>query len=125
MKAATPCVLSDGWTLEPQAQVIWQHIDLDDTSDPFTGIDYGSFDAFTGRIGARLEANLQFETMTLQPFLDVNLWHNFTATDTIVFNTTAVALESEGTSIRAWGRNFGTSDAVAESLWRSEIWDRP
>ena len=105
--------------------MIWQHFDLDDTSDPFTSIDYGSFDAFTGRIGARLEADLQFETMALQPFLNVNLWHNFTATDTIVFNTTRRGNRKRGYPVGAWGRNFGTGDAVAESLWRSEIWDRP
>ena len=113
LEGGYPLVLADGWTLEPQAQVIWQHFDLDETSDPFTSIDYESFDAFTGRIGARLEADLQFETMTLQPFLSVNLWHNLTATDTIVFNTTAVAIESEGTLLELGG---GISAKVTPSL---------
>ena len=113
LEGGYPFALGSGWTLEPQAQVIWQYIDLDDTSDPFTSIDYDSFDAFTGRIGARLEANLQLGTMPLQPFLDVNLWHNFSATDTIVFNTTAVALESEGTLLELGG---GISAQVTPAL---------
>ena len=125
LEGGYPFALGSGWTLEPQAQVIWQYIDLDDTSDPFTSIDYDAFDAFTGRIGARLEANLQFGTMPLQPFLDVNLWHNFSATDTIVFNTTRRGARKRGHAVGAWRRNFGTGDAGAEPLWRSEIWDWP
>lgn len=113
LEGGYPFALGSGWTLEPQAQVIWQHIDLDDTSDPLTSINYESFDAFTGRLGARLEANMRVETMTLQPFLDVNLWHNFAATDTIVFNARAVAIESEGTQLELGG---GISAQVTQSL---------
>ena len=60
-----------------------------------------------------LEANLQVGTTPLQPFLDVNLWHNFSATDTIVFNTRAVAIESEGTLLELGG---GISAQVTPAL---------
>ena len=113
LEGGYPFALGSGWTLEPQAQVIWQYIDLDDTSDPFSSIDYDAFDAFTGRIGARLEANLQVGTTPLQPFVDVNLWHNFSATDTILFNTRAVAIGSEGTRLELGG---GISAQVTPSL---------
>lgn len=113
LEGGYPFALGSGWTLEPQAQMIWQYIDLDDTSDRFTSIDYDAFNAFTGRIGARLEANLQLGTKPMQPFLDVNLWHNFSATDTIVFNTSAVALESEGTLLELGG---GISAQVTPAL---------
>lgn len=35
-----PIVSSDQWTLEPQIQAIWQRVDLDDTRDRFSSINY-------------------------------------------------------------------------------------
>jgi outer membrane autotransporter protein len=113
LEGGYPVALGGGWTLEPQLQGIWQYIDLDATSDRYTSIEYDAFDALTGRIGARLEGNLQVGTASLQPFVDVNLWHNFSATGTIVFNARSVAIESGGTTLEVGG---GISAKVTQSL---------
>ena len=113
LEGGYPLALGRGWVLEPQVQGIWQYVDLDSTSDPFTTIDYDDFSAFTGRIGVRLEGNTQIGNTALQPFIDVNLWRNFSATDTIVFNAHSVAVESEGLLLEIGG---GISATITQSL---------
>lgn len=54
LEAGYPIPLSDGLALEPQAQVVWHHIDFDDSEDDFAEISYDTPDTFTGRLGARL-----------------------------------------------------------------------
>lgn len=98
-----PVHLGNGWTIEPQAQLIWQRVDLDDTRDRFSTIDYGATDGFTGRLGARLEANTVVNGIPLQPFVDVNLWHSFDATSPVVFNERAVVTDLGGTALEVGG----------------------
>ena len=76
-----------------------QRVDLDDTHDPFSDIDYDDFDAFTGRLGVRLEADTTLNGVPVKPFVDVNLWHNFSADYSVVFNDRSLTTEIEGTSL--------------------------
>ena len=34
LEGGYPIALAQGWTLEPQAQLVWQHLSLDDTDGP-------------------------------------------------------------------------------------------
>ena len=73
VETGVPFVIADGWTIEPQAQLIWQRIDFDDSSDAFSEISHEAFDSTTGRLGARLERSVG----ALLAHLGVNLWHGF------------------------------------------------
>lgn len=88
-----------GWTLEPQAQLIWQRIDLDDTRDRFSSIDYEAFETWTGWLGLRLEGDTRLNGMPVQPFVGVNLWHNFSSSYAVEFNDRSVTTHLEGTSV--------------------------
>ncbi len=46
---------SSSWTLEPQAQVVWQRTSMDDAADRFSVITFEDQDSWTGRLGLRLE----------------------------------------------------------------------
>ena len=76
-----PIWLTDTISLEPQAQLIWQHVSFDPTQDRFSSVSFDADDAWTGRIGARLQGTFQDGTTTWRPYLKVNLWHGFDATD--------------------------------------------
>lgn len=89
--------IGGGWALQPQGQIIWQRVDLDDTRDPFSSIGYESFDAWIGRLGLRLESKSQFNGMAVQSFVDANLWQNFASSYSVVFNDRGIATATEGT----------------------------
>lgn len=113
VEAGVPFVVADGWTIEPQAQLIWQRIDFDDSSDPFSTISHEAFDSVTARLGARLERR----TGALLAHLGVNLWHGFLEDPSAVtFNTVPLLIESKGTWLEV---NGGIAFAIGENLTAS------
>ncbi|CAA0090832.1 Uncharacterised protein [Starkeya nomas] len=103
LEGGVPFTIADNWTLEPQAQPIWQRVDFDDTRDLYSAIDFQSFDAFTGRLGLRLEGTTVVQGAVWQPFISVDLWHTFSQSSDVVFNGTNVGTELEGTSLEVRG----------------------
>src|SRR3546814_19021240 len=55
LEAGYPLALSANWTLEPQAQLLWQHVKLDDRADRFSTIEFATGHVLTGRAGLRLQ----------------------------------------------------------------------
>ena len=49
-----PFDLGNGWLIEPQAQLVYQFLDLDDFNDGAADVRYSDEDSLAGRIGARL-----------------------------------------------------------------------
>jgi len=103
LEGGYPFALTDNWQLEPQAQLIWQRAWLDDQQDAFSSVSFDSNDAVTGRIGARLQGNYQTARGLFQPYLKANLWHNFKATDTVLFGTDPITTQAESTSLELGG----------------------
>ncbi|KKX33367.1 autotransporter outer membrane beta-barrel domain-containing protein [Rhizobium sp. LC145] len=99
LEGGYPIAITDNWVLEPQAQIIWQSLSLDDQRDAFSPVSFDSDNAWTGRIGARLQGNYQTDQGLLQPYLKANIWHGFKTSDTIRFDTDAITTEGESTSL--------------------------
>ncbi len=109
METGMPFSLSDRWTIEPQAQLIWQNIRLDDAKDRFADITNEPFDAFTGRLGARLQYTAE------QGYIHFggNLWHGFSAEQTVKFNEFPLTTEIGGTWLEV---NAGAAYQLSENL---------
>ncbi|WP_448955005.1 autotransporter family protein [Labrys neptuniae] len=103
LEGGYPVALAGNWVLEPQAQIIWQHLSLDDQSDAFSSVSFHSDDGVTGRIGARIGGSFQTSLGRLQPYLKANLWHDFQATDTVQFNSVSIPTRTKGTSVEFGG----------------------
>ncbi|WP_052003020.1 autotransporter outer membrane beta-barrel domain-containing protein [Microvirga sp. BSC39] len=108
LEAGAPFRLNEHWAIEPQAQLIYQHLDWDDASITNAGVRFDADDAWTGRLGARLQGSWQAEGGTIwQPYLLANLWHRFGGTDNTSFVTSAVTTviptEFGGTSLELGG----------------------
>jgi type V secretory pathway adhesin AidA len=99
LEGGYPIMLSDRWTLEPQGQIIWNRMSLDDRSDAFSSVSFDSDDAVRGRIGLRLQGNFETAAGTLQPYLKANLWRNFSADQTVRFDADPIVTDLEGTSL--------------------------
>lgn len=109
VETGRPFELSEGWALEPQAQLIWQHINIDDANDQFSDVTHDSFDAVTGRIGARFEYTEGFG----KAHVGLNLWHGFSADSVVKFNDTPFVSEIGGTWLDI---NVGGSYAFNENV---------
>ena len=103
LEGGYPIHLSHSWTLEPQAQVIWQGLSYDEAKDPFSTIDYHSPSDWTGRIGLRLQDQTHIGSVPILPYLRVNLWHAFTGTDQAVFDETSIPSTFGSTSAEFGG----------------------
>jgi outer membrane autotransporter protein len=62
------------WTLEPQAQLIYQYVNIDDAADMFSMVNFASSTALVGRAGMRIKFDTSVRNHWLQPYVRVNYW---------------------------------------------------
>lgn len=103
LEGGYPIALAQGWTLEPQAQLVWQQLSLDDTTDRFSSVSFDTDGSVTGRLGARLQGETVFNGTALQPYLKANIWHDFGGTGHVDFDTTDISTEGRSTSFEFGG----------------------
>jgi autotransporter family porin len=103
LEGGVPIALSESWSIEPQAQLIWQHLSLDNQADRYSSVAFDDDDGITGRIGARLQGSYQLGGGTLRPYLKANLWHEFNGTDDVTFGADPIRTEQGGTSLELGG----------------------
>lgn len=103
LEAGVPIALTPDWTFEPQAQLIWHSLSLDDQADRFSSIRFDAQNGATGRIGFRLKGNVVAGDTVLQPFVKANIWHEFDGADHVRFDTTSVLSDQGGTSLELGG----------------------
>ena len=82
VESGVPLALGYGVSLEPQAQLIYQHLDAGGTTDIFSTVTFDTPDALTGRLGLRLAT---FEGSAWRPYLKANFWQDWTGTDRITY----------------------------------------
>lgn len=100
LEAGYPIPLNANFALEPQAQVIWQSVELDDSKDDISKIKYDLPDAFTGRIGLRLTGDFAgAEGGAWQPYLKANLWYSPSDTDTVRFDADKIKTKAGTTAV--------------------------
>ena len=98
IEAGLPLPLADGLSIEPQAQVIWQHVGIDDLNDGISNVAFSNPNTVAGRLGVRLTGRMQALGVTMQPYAGVNLWRYFSATSHVTFDgTTDIPAQSSST----------------------------
>ncbi|WP_169193798.1 autotransporter outer membrane beta-barrel domain-containing protein [Devosia sp. MC1541] len=98
VEAGQPIALDQNWTIEPQAQLIYQTMRLGSTEDDISPVSFGSTDALTGRVGFRLRQGSSASDKKLQPYVKANLWHGFRGIDTTSFASHAMETPFGSTS---------------------------
>ncbi|MFA9440097.1 autotransporter domain-containing protein, partial [Uliginosibacterium sp. sgz301328] len=102
VEAGYPFALGNGWTLEPQAQLIYQSVTLDDTADSYGKVSYDSTQLAYGRLGARVSRTWDTAgDRKVTGWGRANLWHAF-GSDA---NTTVSALD--GSNPVSFNTNLG------------------
>lgn len=120
LEGGYPVPMDNGYFIEPQAQLIYQTIDIDDASDGAADVRFEDVDSLTGRIGARIgrswthdeDGSPRLVTVWLRP----NLWHEFEGNPKTEFSSADgfIPFRSDigGTSIEI---NGGLSDQIDEN----------
>lgn len=101
LEGGRPFPLDGFWSLEPQAQLVWQYQDLDNTKDPYSSIRFGHIDALTARVGGRLVGDIVRGTSVWRPYIKANIWHEVHGKDAVMFNRTAIYAERGFTTLEA------------------------
>jgi len=80
-----------GWRIEPQAQVIWQRVRIDDLIDAAATVRFRDGDSWVGRLGVRVNRLGERERNAGRRGSDVwlraNLWHQFEGTPVTEFSS--------------------------------------
>jgi outer membrane autotransporter protein len=81
-----PLPLSANWRVEPQAQLVAQRIDLDDSHDAIAEVAFDNPTTWRGRLGARLLGDYQIRGVPVQPYLRTDLWRTSGADDGVTYD---------------------------------------
>lgn len=79
--------------------MIWQRLSLDDQADRYSSVSFDTDDAWTGRIGFRLQGKQDTTVGKLRPYLKANLWQNFSSDQSVRFATDPIVTDLKGTSL--------------------------
>ena len=115
LEGGYPYKLHDGWSLEPQAQVIYQTLDMDDSHDTAATVRFHDADSLTARLGARLSntwargEGRAFKQVT--GWLVANVWHEFNADARTSFSSTDGFVPFHSDLTGSWGELEGGMSA--------------
>ncbi|MCL2713405.1 MAG: autotransporter-associated beta strand repeat-containing protein [Alphaproteobacteria bacterium] len=88
VEAGYPILLAQGFRLEPQAQLVTQHLGFNNGSDAFGRIAFSDSDAFYGRIGARLAKDFRLDDgRRITAWVRASLWSSFSAQAKTTFSS--------------------------------------
>ncbi|MDH6153110.1 outer membrane autotransporter protein [Paraburkholderia sp. WSM4179] len=106
--------LGPGFVLEPQAQIIWQHVSFSDENDGLGPVALGSTSGATGRLGLRGRWTIEGSNGAVwQPYVRANLWRDWGAQASTAFGTDPVPLNVQATRVEFAG---GVAVKIKERL---------
>ncbi|MFK0090793.1 autotransporter outer membrane beta-barrel domain-containing protein [Pseudomonas sp. NPDC090755] len=81
-----PVALGNEWFIEPQAQLIYQRVWLDDDKDSFGRVNFDTTDAVYGRLGGRLVKHLAVDNHSVSTWMRANVWNTFGSDADVTFS---------------------------------------
>lgn len=86
-EAGYPFALAQGWSLEPQSQVVWQDIHLDSAADNSASVRFRDVHELAARLGARASDSGSISGHPFSAWLTANVWHAFNANPQTQFSS--------------------------------------
>jgi len=96
VEAGLPIPLPLNLSIEPQAQLIYQHTHINDLNDGVSTVSFHSASGLTGRLGVRLQGQFSAAGMLWAPYVRVNVLRYFGGTDSATFAGNTVIPTSVG-----------------------------
>ena len=111
-----PFRFSGGWFIEPQAQLIYQTVNLNDASDVAAQIRFADVDSLLGRIGARFGRTWTFDQSIITAWIRPNLWNEFRGNPTTSFSSQTGFIPFYADLGGLWGEiNAGVSGQITRN----------
>ena len=109
---------SSNWAFEPQAQLVWQWSNFDDTTlndGVNTKVKVDADNAVIGRLGARLTADYDTNIGKVKPYVRVNYWQQLSGGDDAV--TYASGNNSSGKTTLGASQKYSATEAAVGATW--------
>ena len=119
LEGGYPFDLGQGWLLEPQAQLVYQAINISDFNDGSADVRYSDTDSLAGRIGLRLSRGWAYDDdparqMTIWGRADV--WHEFLGDPTTSFSSATGYIPFTAELGGTWGKiGLGAAMQVSQA----------
>ncbi|WP_438395848.1 autotransporter outer membrane beta-barrel domain-containing protein [Caballeronia sp. DA-9] len=100
VEGGLPLALLAGVSIEPQAQVIWQRVSINDLNDGVSPVTFDNPSSLAARLGLRVAGRWQAGGATWQPYARVNLWRYFDTSSHVGFgDSTTIPAPSSATLV--------------------------
>ncbi|MGJ7511463.1 autotransporter-associated beta strand repeat-containing protein [Variovorax sp. GT1P44] len=99
--------LSERWSIEPQAQLAWQHSSFDDLVLGGARVQQGADSGWIGRLGVRIKGDLATGAGRLQPYGRLNVYHASFGDDAATF------IGPAGATVIASGGGYSAAEVAA------------
>ena len=120
--------IAPGWTIEPQLQLVHQHIDLDDGGIAAALVQQHSHSGWLARAGVRVKGEIATSAGLLQPYVRFNVYRSGSGTDVSRFvgpaAYTDIATRTGGTSTElAAGATLQLTQNASLYAELGKLWD--
>ena len=113
-----PFRFAGGYFIEPQAQLVFQNININDTNDIAAQIRFSDVNSLAGRIGARFGRTWAMDdsSRTITAWIRPNLWNEFLGNPTTSFSSATGFIPFHADLGGLWGEiNAGISGQVTST----------
>jgi outer membrane autotransporter protein len=110
-----PFKLPGGYFIEPQAQLVFQNIHIDDAFDIAAQVGFADVNSLAGRIGARFGRTWAIDdsSRTITAWIRPNLWNEFKGNPTTLFSSATGFVPFHADLGGLWGEiNAGISGQI-------------
>jgi outer membrane autotransporter protein len=89
LETGNPFKFAGGWFIEPQAQLVFQNININDANDIAAQVRFADVNSLAGRIGARFGRTWKIDdsSRTITAWIRPNLWNEFRGNPTTMFSS--------------------------------------
>jgi outer membrane autotransporter protein len=122
-----PFPLPWDFSFEPQAQIVWQHLNFQNRTDvDGIDVDLGNPDQVTARVGFRLKRPFQTDNgMRFTPYLKANVLQGIGSSSDVVLSGVAFGPGNVGTALQVGGGVTGTLtrnlSLYGDVSWQSQV----
>jgi len=119
LEGGFPIKFANGYFFEPQAQLVYQNIHLDGTSDIAAQIRFADVDSLAARVGARFGRTWAIDDSsqrTITAWIRPNLWNEFLGNPSTLFSSSTGFIPFHASLGGMWGEiNAGVSGHITSN----------
>ena len=117
LETGYPFKFAGGWFIEPQAQLVFQNININDANDIAAQVRFADVSSLAGRIGARFGRTwMDDSSRTITAWIRPNLWNEFQGNPTTLFSSATSFVPFHADLGGLWGEiNAGISGQITST----------